>query len=533
MDGEAEDPARIYDAVLVGGGVGSLAAAIRLAEHGLRPLILEKTGMVGGAAAYSGGIVWAPDNHRMRGKGLHDSIPEAMTYLESVAMGRWDPVVARAYVVAIPWIVAWLERATSLRWLSYHDLPDYYAERPGGKAAGRCVLPHPRHAAEFLADAGERQPELSRVRESVHFPNETSPWSAGRALVGFLWSRVLDLDTPYGLDCRAARLIRDGDAVAGVELDGPGGRATVQARCGVLLDTGGFEWNARLTRAAVPGPTAHPQTPPTADGDGHIMGGELGAAFALMDQTTLIPAIQVPGEDNDGQPLYRLFFQELTRAHSLVVNRAGRRFANETYFGDLARGWSRYDDDQAAWPNVPMYFVFDEQYRRAHGLPGSLDVGACLTSHPDLASLARSRRIDAEGLRDQILRLNDDAVTGVDREFHRGATAYQRAFAGESRVVGNPTIGAVSVPPFYCLELYPSTSGHRGGLVADGTGRVRDVTGAADTGPLRVRQHRGRTGDGRQLPLRRVARIGDRVRRAGGRRHGAHRGDHGPTDGFA
>jgi succinate dehydrogenase/fumarate reductase flavoprotein subunit len=482
VEGEAGDPAEIYDAVLVGGGVGSLAAAIRLSERGLRPLIVEKTGTVGGAAAYSGGIVWAPDNHHMRAQGLRDSISEAVTYLESVSMGRWDPRVARAYVRAIPWIVAWLEQTTGLRWLSYRGLPDYHAERPGGKVAGRCLLPHPRHSAEVLREAGERQPELSRVRESVHFPDEISPWSAGRALVGFLWSRVLDLETPYRVDCRAVRLIRDDQAVAGVQLDGPAGRSRVRARHGVLLNTGGFEWNARLTTAAVPGFPAHPQTPPTADGDGHIMGGELGAAFALMDQTTLIPAIRVPDEDNDGRPLYRLFFQELTRAHSLVVNRAGRRFANETFFSDLARGWSQYDDGRAEWPNVPMYFVFDEQYRRAHGLPGSLDVGVCLTSHADLASLARARQIDAEGLRDQVLRLNDDAVTGADREFHRGATAYQRAFAGGPRDTANPTIGTVSVPPFYSLELHPSTSGHRGGLVTDQTGRVLDVTDAAIPG---------------------------------------------------
>jgi 3-oxosteroid 1-dehydrogenase len=478
MGDEGNDLAVTYDAILVGGGVGSLAAAIRLSEHGLRPLIVEKTGTIGGAAAYSGGLVWAPDNHCMHAKGLRDSVPEALTYLESVSMGRGDPLVARAYVLSIASIVAWLERVTSLRWLGYYDLPDYFTERPGGKAAGRCVLPHPRHAAEFLEQAAARQPELTRVRESVHFRDERSPWSAGRALVGFLWSRVLELDTPYQVESRAVRLTRDGDAVAGIEMDGAGGRTTVRARLGLLLNTGGFEWNAGLTKASVPGPEAYPQTPPTADGDGHIMAAELGAAFALMDQTTLIPAIRVPGEDNDGQQLYRLFFQELARPHSLVVNQAGKRFANETFFTELARGWSQYDDDRAAWPNLPMYFIFDDRYRLVHGLPGSLEVGACLTSHPDITSLAQARGIDAPGLHEQIRRLNDDAGAGVDREFHRGATAYQRAFAAKPGAAGNPTIGTVAVPPYYCLELFPSTSGHRGGLATDGAGRVLDVRGA-------------------------------------------------------
>src|SRR6202021_2876220 len=59
----------------------------------------------------------------------------------------------------------------------------------------------------------------------------------------------------------------------------------------------------------------------------------------------------------------------------------------------------------------------------------------------------------------------------------RGAP-YQRALAAKPRGAENPTIGTVAVPPYYCLELFPSTSGHRGGLVTDGSGRVLDVRGA-------------------------------------------------------
>jgi 3-oxosteroid 1-dehydrogenase len=37
----------------------------------------------------------------------------------------------------------------------------------------------------------------------------------------------------------------------------------------------------------------------------------------------------------------------------------------------------------------------------------------------------------------------------------------------------------VDEAPYYCLELFPSTSGHRGGAVTDDAGRVLDVHGAA------------------------------------------------------
>ncbi|HYC80428.1 MAG TPA: FAD-dependent oxidoreductase [Solirubrobacterales bacterium] len=472
-----------YDAVLVGAGIGSLAAAIRLTEAGLRPVVVEKSATVGGATAYSGGVVWAPGNHRMRAKGIEDSATEAMTYLESVARGRWDRELASAYVDGIGWILEWLEEVSPLRWMVYPDLPDYFAERPGGKLAGRCVLPQPRAIAAALDAAAARQPELGLVRDSVHFPAERDGWAAGRALVGSLWSRVLELEVDYLMETRAVGLMREGAAIRGVEVDGPEGRLTLRARAGVLLNTGGFEWNRTMTSQCVPGGhLVNPQTPPIGDGDGHVMAAKVGAALALMDQTISTPSIRVPDEDNEGHPLYRLLFQELSYPHSLIVNSAGERFANETFFQDIVRGWDEYDDVAGANPNLPMYFIFDSEYRRSYGTPDGLEVGEYLTEHPDLASLASTHGIDLEGLEAQVGRLNADARCGVDAEFARGATAYQRAFAGSPDAAENPTIGAVESAPFYCLELFAGTSGHRGGAVIDRVGRVLDPEGCPIAG---------------------------------------------------
>ena len=247
---------------------------------------------------------------------MEDSASEAMTYLESVAGGRWDRSLAAAYVDEIAWILEWVEEVTPLRWMVYPDLPDYFAERIGGKIAGRCVLPQSRVVAQALDQilAGEERMRL--VRDSVHFPDERDGWAAGRALVGSLWSRVLELGVDYRMETRVVGLLREGEAVQGVEVDGPGGRATLRARLGVLLNTGGFEWNQQMTRLCVPGGhLVHPQTPPTGEGDGHVMAAKAGAALALMDQTISTPSVRIPDVDNDGLPLYRLLFQELTYPH--------------------------------------------------------------------------------------------------------------------------------------------------------------------------------------------------------------------------
>jgi 3-oxosteroid 1-dehydrogenase len=326
----------IHDAVLVGSGVGSLAAAIRLAIAGLRPLIVERADLIGGASAYSGGVVWAPANHRMRAKGLPDSIAEGLAYLDAVALGRGDARLARAYVERIPATLERLERETELTWMSYAGLPDYFAEIPGGKAEGRCLLPQPRVVSAALDAAATRAPELAAVRPSVHFPGERSNWAAGRGLVGALWLRVLEDGIPWALRTRAESLVLEDGAVVGVEATTPEGPRRIGARHGVLLASGGFEWNEAMTRAAVPAGQIYPQTPPGQDGDGHRMALSVGAAQALMDETIWTPGVRVPGELNEDRPLCRLCFQELTRPHSIVVNRMGRRFANETFFQDLA-----------------------------------------------------------------------------------------------------------------------------------------------------------------------------------------------------
>ena len=48
------------DVVVIGSGAAGLCAAIVAHDRGLRTLVLEKTPLVGGTTAISGGAVWAP-----------------------------------------------------------------------------------------------------------------------------------------------------------------------------------------------------------------------------------------------------------------------------------------------------------------------------------------------------------------------------------------------------------------------------------------------------------------------------------------
>lgn len=464
-----------HDVVLLGGGVGSLCAAILLAERGLKPLIVEKSNLIGGASAYSGGIIWAPNNHRMKAKKLADSREEALAYLEGVSCGRGDRQVAEAYVDTVSRIAEDLQGRTSLRWVSYPDLPDYYSEIPGGKATGRYLLPHGDLVQNALEAATKRWPEMSLVRPAVHLHQREMDWVWGRALVGCLWATVLEDNIPFLLEHKGISLVRSGKRIEGVVLSGPRGQVNVRGRLGVLLNTGGFEWNDEMTRLHVPGKRLHPQTPPTNEGDGHVMAAEVGAGLALMDQTIAMPSICIAGEMNVDRQLYRIFFQELALPNSLLVNSSGKRFANETYFMDVAKAWTALASD-CTYPNLPCFFIFDDNYRLKYGFPAGLSPQGSLREHGSLEGLAAAMGIDPLGLSSEVRKYNQMIAAELRDEFGRGRTAYQRAF-GDKTLSNNPTLGAVEKPPFYGVEIHPATSSHRGGVMIDGHARVLDLRG--------------------------------------------------------
>lgn len=63
-----------YDAIVVGAGAGGLTAACVAAAEGLKTLLVEKSPLVGGTTAVSGGMVWIPANPKMAAAGVEDSV---------------------------------------------------------------------------------------------------------------------------------------------------------------------------------------------------------------------------------------------------------------------------------------------------------------------------------------------------------------------------------------------------------------------------------------------------------------------------
>ena len=94
-----------------------------------------------------------------------------------------------------------------------------------------------------------------------------------------------------------------------------------------------------------------------------------------------------------------------------------------------------------------------------------------------LEGLAERCGIDPRKLLEAVQRFNQFARSGVDEEFHRGASAYDRYY-GDSTNKPNPCLAPIERPPFYAVQMVPGDLGTKGGLVIDRYARVLRGDGA-------------------------------------------------------
>ncbi|WP_323791923.1 FAD-binding protein, partial [Nocardioides sp.] len=83
-----------YDVLVVGSGGGALTGAALAAKAGLSVAVVEKTELLGGTSAYSGGACWLPGSQVQQRAGLPDSTDGARAYLAAILESADDPAVA-------------------------------------------------------------------------------------------------------------------------------------------------------------------------------------------------------------------------------------------------------------------------------------------------------------------------------------------------------------------------------------------------------------------------------------------------------
>lgn len=487
------------DVVVVGSGVGGLAAAVTAADAGLSVIVLEKASVFGGSSGLSGAQLWMPANRHMDDVGVDDSVDEGVDYMAALAGEFYaNRDAARRYIEAAADAIGYFEDEIGLELQVIGGMPDYHTSYPGAKSEGRYLEPQPISRDEIPATlpnsphlpGGATNDEL--LTWGGAFTAEEWDWDVighrreediatmGTALIGY-FLRAAD---ERGVECYAnagvTDLLVDDNAVTGVEVESQELPTVIRADEGVVLATGAYDWNPDMVESFEDTPSEQVVSAavPTATGDGHRLAANCGAKLGTYPPIGGAKGffIAVPDREFLDAPLYRYCYN-IGLPHAIAINADGERFCDESFYPEQA---AELYDPTGEYPQFPSYMVFDESYRQRYPLgntkpgdpyPDEFLAGKATT----LEELAEQLSIDGTTLRATVERFNEGARRGEDPEFHRGENEWANLWCGDPNHEPNPNLGPIEDPPFYAVRLYVGLSSMSNtGLVTDDHGRVVD-----------------------------------------------------------
>lgn len=391
-----------------------------------------------------------------------------------------------------------------VRFIRCPGYPDYYSNRKGGHDDGRAVEPAPwagRKLGEWLP---KLQPGLAEgvglsvttnEARSLALYNRTlrtfgiaarvvartalgkirrqALQTNGASLIGQMLSLALARGVTVWTEAPVSDLISEDGRVVGVQVMHQGTTRTVHAEGGVLLAAGGFARNPDMRRTYggdQPNEAEYTLANPGDTGDMIRAGLELGAKTDLMDEAWWFPS---PA----GEGALSTLSHARNRPGSIIVDQAGRRFANESNsYMEIGQAMYARNKDVRA---VPSWLILDDGYRRRYAhqrsrpgrFPRQMLKDGTIKMADTIEELARKCGIDPDGLADTVRRFNEHAVRGADPEFGRGESAYNRAL-GDPSYRPNPCIGPLDRAPFYATHVVPADIGTCGGFVVNEHGQV-------------------------------------------------------------
>ena len=506
---------QVYDVVVVGSGAAGMVAALTAAHQGLSTVVVEKAPHYGGSTARSGGGVWIPNNEVLQKDGVKDSADAARTYLHSIIGDVVPADKIDTYLQRGPEMLSFVLKHSPLKLCWVPNYSDYYPETPGGKASGRSVEPKPFDAKKLGADLKGLEPPYGKVPLNVVVMQQDyvrlnqlkrhprgvlrslkvgarTMWAQatgknlvgmGRALIAPLRLGLRDAGVPVLLNTAMTDLYVEDGVVQGIlvrDTQAPESAEPqlIRARRGVILGSGGFEHNEqmRVKYQRAPITTEWTVGAVANTGDGILAAEKLGAALDVMEDAWWGPTVPLVGA-----PWFAL--SERNSPGSIIVNMAGKRFMNESmpYVEACHHMYGgQYGQGPGPGENIPAWLVFDQRYRDRYifaglqpgqRIPTKWMESGVIVKADTLAELAAKTGLPAEEFQHTVERFNGFARSGVDQDFKRGESAYDRYY-GDPTNKPNPNLGEINQGPFYAAKMVPGDLGTKGGVVTDNDGRA-------------------------------------------------------------
>ncbi|KMN38597.1 FAD-binding protein [Lysinibacillus sp. LK3] len=495
-----------YDVVVVGSGAAGLTAGLTAKLQGMKSLVIEKTDCYGGASAISGGALWIPNNHIIKGAGVPDTHELARQYLDSTIGDRVPEDLKETYITRGPEMLRFLYNKTKhMRFQYAKGYSDYYPEKPGGLSQGRSIEP----LIFDLTKMGSLANSMRRATLSTkgftmnsyefHKVNmitrtlkgkttalklgarlvkskvtKSDPVALGEALIARLRLSLAEANGELWLSTAFKDFIMGKGRVIGIIVERDGQELKIEAKKGVVLSSGGFSHNQTLREKYLPSPTnaAWTSSPEGQTGDILEPGVKIGATLDLMDKVWGAPSVIDP----QGHPFFLVADRGVP--NMIVVDSAGQRFVNEAApyheFVD-----TMYKHQEVTQQAVPSWILIDASAKSRYiftglfpgqAFPKSWFEHGVAKSAETIEELAKQMEVPAENLVATVNRFNDFARNGHDDDFYRGDSAYDNYYGDPT--LPNPNLAEIKKAPFYALRLYPGDIGTKGGLVVDEYARV-------------------------------------------------------------
>ena len=478
---------KVVDVVVVGLGGAGASAAIEAHDAGVKVLILEKQ----------------PENRvynntRMSGGGFHcpdkDGDPKALKeYAKAMFSGEnisWKEEGEQPEVsdgLAQGWADYSPLNAEFLKMCDpeFHPLP----RKANGAAFKNFPGAMESHYRAYSSSYSER---VNRYNAKDKPKKEKSRGEAfWTALNNGVQTRNIELlyETP------AQRLITDESGqIIGIVASHAGKDISIKTKKGVVLCSGGFEYNKAMRKAFLEGPGETGWAfygSPDNTGDGIIMALAVGAGLQKVGKAAARMIMAVPIYHHGLK--MGLDTPIVGSKHSMLVDNYGKRFCSETKVIEDPSRYMFYKEavhmniDDLTYPRLPAWLIFDDELCKkrtltdlGHSTAGfgfvpwtkdnqdAIKRGWVLeaSTPEELAEKIRNipenkNRMTAKALKESIEKFNSFCTKGKDEEFGRRAN----------------TLAPISTGKFYAVPLVAGGPNTKGGIAANGDREVLDWFG--------------------------------------------------------
>ena len=386
------------DIVIIGSGGAGLSSAITATEKGAKVIVLEKMAYFGGNSNRSEGEMNAAGTKQQKAHGITDDTPERFA-ADTIRGGHGlnDPALVKALTE---------NAASAEEWLL--DLGAHFCHRMG-RGGGQ-------------------------TRARGHGPCDGSP--VGIEIMRVLGERADKDHIDMRLNNRVTKILMKNGKVAGVEVQTPNGKETINSKA-VILATGGFGENHKMVEKYRPELKGFSTTNhPGATGDGIILAQQVGADLTDIEQIQIHPTVI----KKNGA----LISESMRARGGFLLNKNGKRFTNELLTRDVVSA------NELKQPGGIAYLVIDNSIYSKNKMAQNYTAEKLMTKCNTIADVAK--------------------LIGVDEKVVQASfDQYHKAFDNKKDdLFGRPEmLIRMDQAPYFVAEVTPGIHHTMGGVKID------------------------------------------------------------------